>query len=781
MRLADFLESSLHEILADWEAFASTRLPWAAKMDALALRDHAPQILRAIAADLRQPQSDAEQATKSRGLVARVQGAPHTAAEAHGALRADDGFSMTQVFSEYRALRASVLRLWASARGTFDEVTAADDVMRFNEAVDQAVSESVSFFSQQLSEERVAHAAADRALTQNHSRLEYASRLSRVGFWYCDLPFDVLEWDDQVKEHFFFEPAARITIEDFYDRIHPEDRESTRSAIEAAISERTAYDVGYRTRHPATGEVKWIRALGGTDYAGDGTPIHFDGITVDVSAQKREEERITESEARHRGVLANMDEAFTLFDQDFNIIDVNDAACRLIGASRTELIGASHWQLFPGTYDSELGRMYRQIQLDGEPRYLEHHYVFADGRQCWFEARAFTVGLCVAVLFRDVTDKREMIETLKGVDRRKDEFIAILAHELRNPLAPIRTAARVLGAVDASATDLKQSREVIDRQVKTMARLLDDLLDVSRIKQRKLELRKETVLLWTVLGNAIETSRPLIDAHQHKLNVSLPDEPIPMRVDPVRLGQVVTNLLNNSAKYSPPGSQIDLAVAADPTTVRISVKDSGVGMTSESLAHIFELFSQVETSLPVAEGGLGIGLSLAKGLVELHGGQLAASSDGLGTGCTFTITLSRERISMVTSSNEETNRAPLRRRRVLVADDNRDGADSLGLLLSLEDHEVHVAYTGGEALALAVAHPPEIAFLDVGMPDIDGYELARRLRSVPFNHRPTLVAVTGWGRPDDVRRALEAGFDHHVTKPLDPDVLPALFRQATNP
>jgi PAS domain S-box-containing protein len=776
MRLADFIESALQEVLAEWEAVAATRLPLAAKMDALALRDHAPQILRAIAADLRQPQTETERAAKSHGLAASVHGALHTAAEVHGALRAEDGYAMSQLLSEYRGLRASVLRLWTNANGALSEATAADDVMRFNEAVDQAVHESVNFFIQQRSLERIAPAAADRALARNHARLGYATRLSRVGFWYCDLPFDVLEWDEQVKEHFFFEPSARIKIEDFYDRIHPEDRESTRVAIEAAISDRSAYDIVYRTRDPATGEVKWIRALGGTDYASDGTPIYFDGITVDVTAQKSEEERVAESEARHRGVLANMDEAFTLFDQDFNIIDVNDAACRLIDAGRTELIGASHWQLFPGTYDSELGRMYRQIQLDGEPRYLEHRYEFADGRQRWFEARAFTVGLCVAVLFRDVTDRREMIETLKGVDRRKDEFIAILAHELRNPLAPIRTAVRVLGAVDASAADLKQSREVIDRQVKTMARLLDDLLDVSRIKQRKLELRKETVLLWTVLGNAIETSRPLIDAHQHKLSVALPDEPIPMRVDPVRLGQVVTNLLNNSAKYSPPGAQIDLVVTADPGTVRISVKDSGVGMTRDSLAHIFELFSQVETSLPVAEGGLGIGLSLAKGLVELHGGQLAASSDGLGTGCTFTITLPREQISMVMSSNEKADATPLRRRRVLVADDNRDGADSLALLLSLEGHEVHVAYTGGEALAIAVAQPPEIAFLDVGMPDIDGYELARRLRSVPFNCRPTLVAVTGWGRPDDVRRAMEAGFDHHVTKPLDPDVLPALFR-----
>ena len=247
------------------------------------------------------------------------------------------------------------------------------------------------------------------------------------------------------------------------------------------------------------------------------------------------------------------------------------------------------------------------------------------------------------ITWHDIDDLKMAQRALEEVDRRKDEFIATLAHELRNPLAPIQTAVRVLGTPTASASDQQWSREVIDRQVATMARLLDDLLDISRIKQRKLELRKESVLLWTVLGNAIEMSKPLIEARLHRLHVKLPDEPVPLDADPVRLCQVVANLLNNAAKYTAPGGRIDLLAVAEADEVRIEITDTGVGMTSESLDEIFVIFSQVETSLPAAEGGLGIGLSLAKGLMELHGGQISARSDGPGKGSVFTLVLPRGR------------------------------------------------------------------------------------------------------------------------------------------
>jgi PAS domain S-box-containing protein len=662
MRLADFIVQDMDRILSAWEAFAATRLPAAATMDSLELRDHARQMLEAIVHDLGSPQTTEQQVAKSVGLAPVDVDAPESAAQTHAVLRAESGFNIEQLASEYRALRASVLALWF--QGCAPAAPYLDDVIRFNEAIDQALAESITCFSAYA----LRVAAEERALAE-------ASQSTL----------------NALMEHI----PEGITIAD---------------APDVVITRVSRY--GQELTGRPNAEIAGIPAQLHTEHWG----------LCDLEGKALAPERLPLTRATVCGEVVRNEEVLMQ---------------RPDGTTVTLLCNAGPIRDAKGT---------------------------------------ITGGLCA---WREIDDVKQARRALQAVDRRKDEFIAILAHELRNPLAPIRTSVRVLGAVDASAANLQRSREIIERQVKTMARLLDDLLDVSRIKQRKLELRKETVLLWTVLGNAIETSRPLIDARQHKLNVALPDEPVPMNVDPVRLCQVVANLLNNSAKYSPPGGQIELVVTVDADTVRIVVKDSGLGMTRDSLERVFELFSQAETSLCDAEGGLGIGLSLAKGLIALHGGELAATSDGLGTGCTFTITLPRDPTATMRPANDTTGAVAVRRRRVLVADDNRDSADSLGLLLSLDGHEVHIAYTAEEALALALATQVEIAFLDVGMPDMDGYELARRLRAVPFDHRPTLVAVTGWGRAEDKRRAIDAGFDHHVTKPLDPDALPALFGEAT--
>jgi PAS domain S-box-containing protein len=567
-------------------------------MDSLALRDHAPQIMQAIAADLRQPQTAIEQISKSHGLAAYVQGAPHTAAEVHGTLRAQRGFSMTQLMSEYRALRASVLRHWTLSIGASVDTTVLDDVMRFNEAVDQAVAESVDFFGQQFQDERGAREEINRELVRNRARLEYASRLSRVGFWYCDLPFDVLEWDERVKEHFFLEPTAKITIEQFYEKIHPEDREPTRLAIEASITSRNAYDIVYRTCHPETHEMKWIRALGGTDYASDGSPVHFDGITVDVTAQKLEEKRVAESEARHRGVLTNMDEAFVLFDEKFNFVDTNDSACRLVGIPRAEMIGANHWIIFPGTYESELGQMYRRVLSDGKPSSLENHYVYPGGRDAWYEVRAFKVGQGVAVLFRDVTERRTMVEALKNADRRKDEFLAMLAHELRNPLAPITTASEILARISKTEKPIAAATAVIRRQAKHMTRLIDDLLDVSRITQGRIHLQKATVDINEIVAQAVETCEPHLQAKQQRLTIST-DKTSRLLVegDTARLVQCVGNILANAIKYTDPHGAIDVSVGGQANEIAIKVTDSGSGISAELLPDLAPISHTAESLL----------------------------------------------------------------------------------------------------------------------------------------------------------------------------------------
>lgn len=780
MRLADFIDSCMEEILGEWDAFAATRLPSAAKMDSLALRDHAHQILHAIADDLRQPQTAVAQSAKSHGLAPVVQNAPKTAAEVHGTLRALDGFSFTQLVSEYRALRASVLRLWTKVDNSLSEASAADDVTRFNEAVDQAIAESVDFFSQEISQDRIERKAVHRELTLNRGRLEYASRLSNVGFWYCDLPFDVLEWDERVKEHFFLEPSATVTIEDFYDRMHPDDRERTRSAIDASISSRNAYDIVYRTMHPSTGDVKWIRALGGTDYASDGSPIHFDGLTVDVTAQKLEEKRIAESEARHRGVITNMDEGFSLFDPDFNVIEVNDAACKAVGIERSELLGANHWEIFPGTYESELGHMYRQVLLDGQPRFIEHGYSYADGRAVWYEVRAFKVGDGVAALFRDVTERIKMIDALKSADRRKDEFLAMLAHELRNPLAPISTAAELLRIASGDQDRVRYASDIISRQVSHMVELVDDLLDVSRVTRGLVELQKEALDLKSVLDGAIEQTQPLFEACSHILTTRMALTPISVHADRTRLTQVISNLLSNAAKYTPQGGEIILNVNVENGEAKIEVKDNGIGIEQKLLPHIFELFTQAERTPDRSQGGLGIGLALVKSIVNLHLGKVEAFSGGPGMGSAFTVSLpvlasSAESMPVRGALSSSPTVRPLN---IMVVDDNVDAAYTLGVLLETEGHQVTVKENAQSALDSARSVLPKVFVLDIGLPDINGYELANRLQQNSNLSNSTFIALSGYGQAQDLVLSKESGFHHHLVKPVDMAQLRAALSEA---
>ncbi len=768
MRLSQFIDAHMADILADWDSFAASKLPSAASMDALALRDHAQQIISAIGHQLRQAGCSVK-GMPSASCAPPEQAAPQTGAQRHGEQRARDGFSMAQLVSEYRMLRSSVLQRWTKAYGKGAETPLLDDVMHFNEAVDQALAESVDFFGKEFTQKRVVREELDRAMAVNSARLEYASRLSHVGFWYCDLPFDVLEWDEQVKEHFFLEPTARVTIDDFYARIHPQDREPTRAAIAASINSREAYDIVYRTQHPDTGAVKWIRALGGTDYASDGSPAHFDGITVDVTAQKLDEQRVIASEARHRGVLSNMDAAFTLFDPDFNVIEVNDAACQLVGLERTEFLGANHWQLFPGTYDSALGHMYRQVLTDGQPRHLENRYVFGDGRAVWFEVRAFQVRPGVAVVFRDITRKREMIEALQNADRRKDEFLAMLAHELRNPLAPITTAGEILGRLAPNDGPMATATAVICRQAKHMTRLIDDLLDVARLTQGRIHLQTETVDIADVVAQACETFDKQLKDKQQSLTVST-DSPAALHVqgDKARLVQCVGNILANAIKYTDRLGHINLRMRGEGPLVIVEVSDNGMGIAPDLLPQIFELFVQNHQTLDRAQGGLGVGLAVVKRLVEMHGGRVQAFSAGEGHGARFELCLPRSAHSGDAAAPTAMASTP---RRILVVDDNVDAAQSLLVLLELHGHTVMAVHDASEALACLGAFTPDLMLVDIGLPDIDGYALAQQIDASPQGRQVRKIAVTGYGQPEDRQRALQSRFAAHMVKPVDIDAL----------
>jgi CheY-like chemotaxis protein len=399
-----------------------------------------------------------------------------------------------------------------------------------------------------------------------------------------------------------------------------------------------------------------------------------------------------------------------------------------------------------------------------------------DGAPSWLHVVASPIGGYVAVWFADITDRKQQELELRNADRRKDEFLATLAHELRNPLAPIRQAASVLRSPSATDAQKNWCHEVIERQLNHMSLLLDDLLDVSRITRNTLELRKQPAALAAIIASAVETARPFVEAKRHHLRLDVPEPTAHVVVDAMRMSQIVSNLLTNAAKYTDAGGEIDLSAHVIDRALIITVRDNGIGLTESELRSLFRMFSQIRTGEDRSEGGLGIGLALTKALVELHGGTIAAWSAGHGTGSRFTVTVPQALASSPTAAvRPEDERAPAPGRRILLADDNRDAAESLAMLLRLDGHFVVIANDGEEALALYDANHPDIALLDIGMPRMSGYELATRIRSRPDGMQVLLIAITGWGQASDKARASAAGFDHHLTKPVDMGVLRALL------
>lgn len=385
----------------------------------------------------------------------------------------------------------------------------------------------------------------------------------------------------------------------------------------------------------------------------------------------------------------------------------------------------------------------------------------------------------ILLAVEDVSALRERADELAEVNRHKDEFLATLAHELRNPLAPIRNAVQYLGMDGLTEMDVKSGRDVISRQVTVMVRLIDDLLDVSRISRNKLDIRKQRVALASILESAVESSRPLIHECGHELTIRLPSEPVDLNADPIRLAQVFSNLLNNAAKYTKRGGQIWLTADREGSDAVVSVRDNGIGIPGDMLARIFEMFTQVDSSLERSQGGLGIGLTLVRRLLDLHDGTIEAHSNGLDQGSDFLI-----RLPLIPPPQEAPPKSDgakvtsLRNCRILVVDDNMDSADSLGMLLRLKGNQIRTAHDGLEAVEAAETFRPELVLLDIGLPKLNGYQVAQRIRQQPWSRDVILVALTGWGQDEDRRRSQEAGFDFHIVKPVE---LPAIEELLAKP
>jgi signal transduction histidine kinase/CheY-like chemotaxis protein len=520
-------------------------------------------------------------------------------------------------------------------------------------------------------------------------------------------------------------------------------------------------------------------------------------ITVGES-ERREKERAAELEALMRATPTPI---WIALDPQCHRITGNPASCKLLGLPEDTNVSATS----PGHEAGMRGfREYRDstpIPVNELPMQVaasrgveingaEVKFVFDDGRVRYiygnarplFHADGSVRGAVSA--FADVTPLKEAEKALKEADRRKDEFLATLAHELRNPLAPIRNALELMKRADGDANLTEQARILMERQVGQMVRLVDDLLDLNRISRGKVELRKERLELGTQVRNAVEVSRPMMEAQSHELTVTLPPEPIFLDADPTRLSQIISNLLNNAAKYTEKGGHIWLTVERQGGDAVVSIRDTGIGIAADHLPHIFEMFSQAVPALERSQGGLGVGLALVRGLVELHGGTVEAHSGGIGMGSEFIIRLPVAEGPVQTSvesadSSQKARSGP--KCRILVVDDNRDTADSLAMVLRLMGHEIQTAHNGVEAVQAAASFRPDVAFLDIGMPKMNGYEVARHIREQPWGTTIVLIALTGWGQEEDKKRASEAGFRHHLTKPVEPGDLGKLLENLTQP
>jgi PAS domain S-box-containing protein len=511
---------------------------------------------------------------------------------------------------------------------------------------------------------------------------------------------------------------------------------------------------------------------------------------IDLTDHKRAQEelaRVTNESERQRRVyetaLSNTVDFNYIFDLQGRFLFVNKALLSLWRKELGDALGKTFFELdYPRELAETLHRQIQQVIETKKPFRGETPYTSAFGTRAYeyifvpvFDARGAVEA--VAGSTRDITERKQMEEELRQraqdlgeADRKKDDFLALLAHELRNPLAPLRNGLQVMRLASGNAKAVEQARLMMDRQLSHMVRLVDDLLDVSRISRNKMELRRSRVALADVVSSAVETAGPLIQAEGHELIVSLPASPIYLQADLTRLAQVFSNLLNNSAKYTRTGGRIWISAERHGEEVTVAVRDTGIGIPAESLENVFNMFSQVDRSIERSTGGLGIGLALVKGLVEMHGGSVKGESAGQDKGSTFTVTLPvlpspPNTFHANVSEIVEATSGP--KRRVLVVDDNRDGAESLAMMLRLIGDDVQTAHDGLEAIEAGGRFLPNIILMDVGLPRLNGLDATRRIRELPWGLEAKIIALTGWGQEGDKERSREAGCDGHLVKPVD--------------
>ncbi len=664
--------------------------------------------------------------------------------------------------------------------------------------------EGVSVYFQDITERRL----AEDAYRWSRDQLELVVRGADVGVWYCPLPFDVLFWDDKVKEHFHLAPDAEVTIATFYERLHPEDRERTRAAIAKSIEERTQYDIDYRTVSPDGTRTKWIRALGRTFYDEKGEPRRFDGITSDVSERKRVELAMRESEERYR--LATRATADVIWDWDLRTDEVrwNQSLAERFGHPLgPPLDRASFW--LEHIHPDDRGRVFDSIRqaIDGgdvEHWQAEYRFRRAEGTYADVLDRGYVLRDDGGRAYRMIGAMQDLSER-KRVERErelmidaeraaraeaerqssiKDEFLATLSHELRTPLTAILGWSEILSARAGGAeSDVAKGLAIIARNARSQAKIIDDLLDVSRMLAGKVRLELKRTRLAEVVDAAVETARPPADARGIELRVEALGGGGEATVlgDASRLQQVLWNLLTNAIKFSAPGGTVTVRLSSNEERAELVVSDRGEGIAAEFLPFVFDRFRQADGTTTRRHGGLGLGLSVVKQVVELHGGRVTAASGGAGRGSTFTVSLPRapreELASGVARAAEAVDLdVDLRGLRVLVLDDEADTRALLHRILEDRGAQVRVAASGAEAALHLDRERFDVLVSDIGMPGEDGYDVIRKVRSRPADRNGGIaaVAVTAYARAEDRIRALAAGYAMYIAKPVDANELVAV-------
>jgi PAS domain S-box-containing protein len=503
----------------------------------------------------------------------------------------------------------------------------------------------------------------------------------------------------------------------------------------------------------------------------------------DISERQRGQTALREIERRYRAIGESIDYGVWICDSAGRNVYASESFLRLVGLTQEEYFSFK-WEtrLHPDDAAGTIADWNDCVKRGGRWDH-EHRFKGVDGNWYYVLSRGVPVTdedgnvTSWVGINLDISRLKQVEAELRNDDRRKDEFLATLAHELRNPLAPIVNSLEILKMPSVSPVLARQAREIVERQVHHLVRLVDDLLDVSRVMRGKIQLRCETVNLATIVARAVETVQPMIEAQGHQLKLSLPRENLLLNADPVRLAQVLSNLLTNAAKYTEPQGHIQLTVRREGQQAVLSVRDDGIGIASDMLPEIFELFVQADHSSTRSQGGLGVGLTLVKNLVEMHGGSVEARSAGLGQGSDFIVCLPSvvESIPAVPVHNVPQMSDSESKLRLLVVDDNKDAASSLAALLRLQGHDVRIANCGAGALETVVDFKPDLVMLDIGMPEMDGYEVSRRMRKTPGLENTVLAALTGWGQVEDRQRSADAGFDHHLMKPPEPTALEKLL------